>query len=247
MDVYPLGPRVTFSQIAGCGLLAAGVLFGPVDTIPRALVVGACAGCAASALAGMRFPGWAWFSAGLACSAAGLLRQQWGLEQWALQLLLCCCCVLAYTTVWPVAQATLMYVFNVEMQDYHEPYAEAEEEPALSWLLRGLYVTLLASLGTTIGLLLLGPASQWFGGPAWLLLSFWLGSAFTGLRPEWLLGGVLFGLCLLLGLAGLNLAPLVLPCLLVNDSYWLVGQALAWSTLGHWLSLWQQGPLPPRS
>src|SRR5687768_1293187 len=121
MQQYPLSARIALSQLAGCALLATGVLLGPVDTLPRALVVGACAGVAASALAGFRFPGWPWFSAGLACSLTGLLRQQWDINQWALQLLLGVCCVLAYVLVWPLAQALLAHVFHVDTQEYVDP------------------------------------------------------------------------------------------------------------------------------
>ena len=227
----------------GCLFLCIGVLLGPVDNLPRALAVGACAGCAASALAAFRYPGWPWFCAGLACSLTGLLRQHFHMDDWLLQWLWSVSTVLAFVLVWPVSQATLIHVFHVETQDYVPPFADWEPSRTPR-LIRGLAATLLSALATPLLLVLLGSGCQWLAGPCWLLLALWVSHAFPGLRPEWQLLGSLLGLAALAGL-GVHavLKELVQPCLLFQDSFWLTGQALSWTALGYWGSLWHQGQL----
>lgn len=240
MDRYPLGWRLILAQLAGCLLLCAGVIWGPVDNLPRAFGVGLCAGTAAGALAGFRFPGAPWFSAGLACSLAGLMRSRPCHEDWDLMLLWSAASALAYVLIWPVSQATLIHVFQVDTQDYFRPYANSE----LSWwqrLLRGLTVVCLGALGGALALVALGTSAQWFCAAAWFGLAFWLTCAFPGLRPEWQMIGAFLGLTLLGTLLSFPVRPVVLPCLLLNDSYWLAGQALSATALGYWMGLWQQG------
>lgn len=240
MDAYPLVWRVALAQLVGCLLLCVGVLYGPVDSFPRALVVGACAGCAASALAGFRFPGWPWFSAGLACSLAGMLRQHWGMDLWPAHLLWSCAAILGYVLVWPLAQAFLIQVFQVEPQVYEDPlhlFIGGVKMPAL---LRGSLTLFFSCANTAVLLLLLGTSAFWFASPAWFALAFWLTQAYPGSRPEWQLVGVAFGFGLLLTLAQGGLDTLVAPALAKSDSFWLLGQALVWTTMGYWANLWYQ-------
>jgi hypothetical protein len=147
---------------------------------------------------------------------------------------------LAYVLVWPISQATLIHVFQVDTQDYHRPYAQLE----LSlWqrLLRASLVVFLGAMGGALALLALGVSAQWFCGAAWFGLAFWLTYAFPGLRPEWQMVGAFLGLTLLGTLLSFPIRPMVLPCLMLNDSYWLAGQALVATSLGYWTALWSQG------
>ncbi|MFN8609375.1 MAG: hypothetical protein U0931_17685 [Vulcanimicrobiota bacterium] len=233
MHRYPLSLRVWLAQILGSLLLCAGVLFGPADNPARALAVGACASSLASALAGFRYPGWPWFSAGLACSLAGLLRQHYQLDDWPWQLSLATSTLVAYVIFWPIAQGTLIHVFNVETQDY-----ELQTESSQGGFLGGLNVALYSAIATPVMLLALGSASHWLAGLAWLFLALWLAHAYPGTRPEWHLLGNLSGLALLSNLAGTPLLPMARPCLLTLDSFWLVGQTGAWTSLGVWCAQW---------
>jgi len=243
MDSYPLAWRVVLAQLMGCLLLCLGVLYGPVDSFPRALVVGACAGCVASALAGFRFPGWPWFSAGLACSLAGLLRQHWGMELWPLHLLWSCAAVLAYVLVWPLAQAFLIQVFQVETQLYEDPLLPLKGAGKVPALLRGSLTLFFSCANTAVMLLLLGTSAFWFASPGWFCLAFWLTHAYAGSRPEWQLVGVAFGFGLLLTMAQGGLDDWVAPALAKSDSFWMLGQGLVWTTLGYWASLCYQQSL----
>jgi hypothetical protein len=229
--------------MASCLFLCVGILLGPVDSLPRALAVGACAGSAASALASFRYPGWPWFCAGLGCAWSGLLRQHFWLDDWLLQWLWSVATMLAFVLVWPLSQATLVHVFHVETQDYDPPFADWEPSrtPAL---LRGLATSLLSALATSLLLVGLGSSCQWMAGPSWLFLAVWLSHAFPGLRPEWQLLGTLLGLAATAGLgAHPGLKEMVQPCLLFQDSFWLCGQAASWTALGYWCSLWHQQQL----
>lgn len=231
MEGYPLALRAMLSQLVGCLFLAVGVLWGPVDSLPRALAVGVFAGCAASGLAGFRFPGWPWFSAGLGCSLAGLLRDRWSASDWSLPLVWTLGLTLAYVLVWPLAQAFLIYTFQVETQDYEPPWGQAG---AGNPLLRGVVGLALAAALSALVLLGLGPSARWFLGPASLVLGSWLTTAFSLHRPEWLLCGTLAGLLSLSLAAPVSVAR---PALMCNDPYWLVGQSICWLCLGYWLSL----------
>lgn len=241
MHHYSLGWRVWLAQILGSVLLCAGVLFGPADNLARALVVGACASTLASALAGFRYPGWPWFSAGLACSLAGLMRQHFQIDDWPWQVSLATASLIAYVLIWPVSQATLVHVFNVETQEYETPPASSQ-----STFLGGLSCTLYSAMATPVLLLLVGSSAQWFAGPGWLFLAIWLAHAYPGTRPEWQLLGNLSGIALFSNLATAfdgSLLPLARPCLLTVDSFWLVGQAATWTSLGVWCSQWHHGYL----
>ncbi|MBN9418138.1 MAG: hypothetical protein J0I12_22000 [Candidatus Eremiobacteraeota bacterium] len=238
MHRYPLGLRVWLAQVLGSLLLCAGVLFGPADNLARALAVGACASSLASATAGFRYPGWPWFSAGLACSLAGLLRQHYQLDDWPWQLSLATSSLVAYVVVWPIAQGTLIHVFNVETQDYESPPGSSQ-----SSFLSGLNVTLYSAIATPVLMLLLGTSAFWFAGLGWLFLAIWLTHAYPGTRPEWNLLGNLSGLALLSNLSGTPLLPLAQPCLLTLDSFWLVGQTAVWTSLGVWCAHWHHGYL----
>lgn len=238
MHRYPLGLRVWLAQILGSLLLCAGVLFGPADNLARALAVGACASSLASATAGFRYPGWPWFSAGLACSLAGLLRQHYQLDDWPWQLSLATAALVSYVVVWPIAQGTLIHVFNVETQDYESPPGSSQ-----SSFLGGLNVALYSAIATPVLLLLLGASASWFAGVGWLFLAIWLTHAYPGTRPEWNLLGNLSGLALLSNLSGTPLLPIAQPCLLTLDSFWLVGQTAAWTSLGVWCAHWHHGYL----
>lgn len=235
MHRYSLSLRVWLAQILGSALLCAGVLLGPADNPARALAVGACASSLASALAGFRYPGWPWFSAGLACSLAGLLRQHFQLDDWPWQLALAASALVAYVIFWPIAQGTLIHVFNVETQEYEQP-----PESQHGGFLGGLNVTLYSAIATPVILLALGAASQWFAGLAWCFLAVWLAHAYPGTRPEWHVLGNLCGLALLSNLGATPLQPMAKPCLLTLDSFWLVGQTAAWTSLGVWCAQWHQ-------
>lgn len=231
MEGYPLALRVALSQLLGCIFLAAGVLGGPADTLPRALAVGVFAGCAASATAGYRFPGWPWFSAGLASCLAGILRDRWSDTQWSSPLAWAIGAVLAFVLVWPLAQAFLIYTFQVETQDYEPPWGDALPG---SQVLRGVVSLALAAALTALALLGLGASVRWFLGPSAMVIGAWLTMAFSLQRPEWPLLGALLGL-IAVGLGAPR--PLALPVLMCNDPHWLVGQLLCWLCLGYWLSL----------
>ena len=243
MAQIPLGIRVALAQLAGCLLLCVGVLLGPVDDLPRALVVGLCAGSTASALAGFRYPGWPWFSAGLACALTGVLRQHLRADDWLLQWLWSSTSLMAFVVIWPVSQAFLIHVFHVETQEYEDPFADSEPSSGARPL-RGLACSILSATATMLMLLLLGASSPWMAGPAWYLLAVWLSHAFPALRPEWQLMGILLGLALLAGLGSHpELKSLARPCLLIQDSFWLCGLGVVSTTLGYWCSLWHQREL----
>ena len=47
-------------------------------------------------------------------------------------------------------------------------------------------------------------------------------------------------LALLSNLGSTALQPMAKPCLLTLDSFWLVGQTAAWTSLGGWCAQWHQ-------
>lgn len=237
MDQYPLSWRVALSQVLGSLIFCLGVLAGPADSIPRALAAGAFAGTAASALAGFRFPGWPWFSVGLASCLAGSLRQHWGLSDWPLHMLWSLSAMLGWVLIWPLAQAFLIQVFGVETQAYENAW-EGWPGSRLPPLLRGALSLLLSCLGTTVLLLLLGPAAGWLAAVAWWALAIWITHGCAGSRPEWQLVGAFFGVGLLLLLPSWGLDSPVQRILGPCDPYWLLGQACLAIPLGYWVSQW---------
>lgn len=243
MESYPLGLRVALSQLAGCAMLTAGVLFGPMDSAARALAVGACAGACAASLAGFRFPGWPWLSGALACATAGLFRGAWGWDVWVNHLTLCMLCLVAYAAIWPTVQGFLAQFFGLGTDRIEYP-VDLNRESAPMWLGRGLCTSLAAALLIPLLLLALGSAAQWHAALAAFALAAWLTVALAALQPEWLLSGTLLGCFVLLvcsaPLAALGIVTPVAEC----DPSWLVGQLMTGSCVGFWWGLWQQAYAP---